>query len=182
MLSFRSEGFRSEDCARGGAARRFALAIYSSRATVSVSDNLLVVHALDSKVALIFDLRINQQFPITAPLPLATVSTDNFSSLYSPHWSFAPPDLVVDPQAGRVGQLHIDLYTIVSSSIDKACLLQFLLARTHCAEVGRALLLSPPPAPPSSPSCPSPRPTLPAFSHTALNSHARLATLGSPRR
>ena len=45
------------------------------------------------------------------------------------------PDLVVDPQAGRVGQLRIDLHTIVRSSIDKACLLQFLLARTHCADV-----------------------------------------------
>jgi hypothetical protein len=31
--------------------RKFALAIYSSRAVMSVSDNLLVVHALDSKVS-----------------------------------------------------------------------------------------------------------------------------------
>ncbi|KOO52996.1 hypothetical protein Ctob_010768 [Chrysochromulina tobinii] len=115
--------------------RKFALAIYSSRAVMSVSDNLLVVHALDSKVCLIFDLRINQQYPITAPLPLGTVASDQFSPLYSPHWTFVAPDLVVDPQAGRVGQLRIDLHTIVRSSIDKACLLQFLLARTHCADV-----------------------------------------------
>ena len=88
-----------------------------------------------SQVCLIFDLRINQQYPITAPLPLGTVASDQFSPLYSPHWTFAAPDLVVDPQAGRVGQLRIDLHTIVRSSIDKACLLQFLLARTHCADV-----------------------------------------------
>ena len=34
-----------------------------------------------------------------------------------------------------VGQLHLDLDTIAKSSIDKACLLQFLLARTYSADV-----------------------------------------------
>ena len=97
--------------------------------------DLLIVHALDSKVALIFDLRINQQFPITAPLPLATFCTEAFSPLYSQHWTFAPPDIVLDPQAGRIGQVQIDLQTIVQSSIDKPCLLQFLLSRTYCMEV-----------------------------------------------
>ena len=115
--------------------RKYALAVYSSSASVSVSDNLLIVHALDSKVALIFDLKINTQFPITAPLPIATIAADGFSPLYSPHWSLAPPDYIIDPQAGRVGQLQLDLHTIARSSIDKACLLQFLLSRTHCASV-----------------------------------------------
>ena len=80
-------------------------------------------------------MRINTQFPITAPLPIATVSSDSFSPLYSPHWALAPPDTVIDPQAGRVGQLALDLPTIARSSIDKACLLQFLLARANCASV-----------------------------------------------
>ena len=41
--------------------KKYALAVYSRTAAISVSDNLLVVHAIDSKVALIFDLRINAQ-------------------------------------------------------------------------------------------------------------------------
>ena len=110
--------------------RKYCLAIYSRQAAVSVSDNLLIVHAIDSRVCLIFDLRINAQFPITAPLPIATVATEAFSPLYSPHWSLASPDYVIDPQAGRVGQLRLDLGMIARSSIDKACLLQFLLSRS----------------------------------------------------
>ena len=49
-------------------------------------------------MALIFDLRINAQFPITAPLPLATVAAESFCPIYSPHWTFAPPDVLIDPQ------------------------------------------------------------------------------------
>ena len=75
------------------------------------------------------------QFPITAPLPVATISAEQFSPLYSPHWSLAPPDFIIDPQAGRVGQMQLDLAMIARSSIDKACLLQFLLARTYAASV-----------------------------------------------
>ena len=32
--------------------RKFALSVYSKRAAISVSDNLLIVHALESKVVL----------------------------------------------------------------------------------------------------------------------------------
>ena len=115
--------------------RKYSLSIYSRHATVSVSDNLLIVHALDSKVALIFDVKINSQFPVTAPLPIATVAADGFSSLYSPHWQMHAPDVLVDPQAGRVGKLSVDLRAVARSSIDMACLLQFLLARSDAHEV-----------------------------------------------
>ncbi len=40
-------------------------------------------------------------------------------------------DLVVEPQAGRVGQLHIDLYTVVRSSIDKVSHYLTLLNTTY---------------------------------------------------
>jgi hypothetical protein len=89
--------------------RKYALQLYSSQVRVSVIDNLLLVHALDAQVVLLFDIKINSQFAITAPLPLALVAADGFSSLYSPHWSMSSPDYVVDPQAGRVGQLALSL-------------------------------------------------------------------------
>ena len=110
--------------------KKHTLAVYSRKVAISVSDNLLIVHAIDAKVALIFDLLINTQYPITAPLPMAMIAEDGFSPLFSPHWSLAPPNYIIDPQAGRVGQLQLDLSTIMRSSIDKVCLLQFLLARS----------------------------------------------------
>jgi len=115
--------------------RKHALQLYSSQVAVSVSDNLLIVHAVDSRVVLLFDIKINSRFPVTAPLPLATLPGDEFGALYSPHWTFGCPDYVIDPQAGRVGQLVVDLNAVARSSIDRCCLLQFLLARSNAQEV-----------------------------------------------
>ena len=102
---------------------------------MSVSDNLLLVHSLEAKVVLIFDLKINTQFPISAPLPLATLPLSRWPSVYTPHWVLAAPDVVIDPQMGVVGILKPDLAAVAHSSIDKECLLQFLLARSNAHDV-----------------------------------------------
>ncbi|KAL3913492.1 MAG: hypothetical protein SGPRY_007960, partial [Prymnesium sp.] len=115
--------------------RKFSLAIYSRHAALSVVDNLLVVHALDSKVALIFDVKINSQFPVTAPLPLAVLPADGWGPLYSNHWQLFSPDLIVDPQAGRVGRISIDLRAVAASSVDVGCLLHFLISRSAAQPV-----------------------------------------------
>ena len=91
---------------------------------MSVSDNLLLVHSLEAKVVLIFDLKINTQFPISAPLPLATLPLSRWPAVYTPHWVLAAPDVVIDPQMGVVGILKPDLAAVAHSSIDKECLLQ----------------------------------------------------------
>ena len=102
---------------------------------MSVSDNLLLVHSLEAKVVLIFDLKINTQFPISAPLPLATLPLSRWPAVYTPHWVLAAPDVVIDPQMGVVGILKPDLAAVAHSSIDKECLLQFLLARSNAHDV-----------------------------------------------
>ena len=89
-----------------------------------MSDNLLLVHSLEAKVVLIFDLKINTQFPISAPLPLATLPLSRWPAVYTPHWVLAAPDVVIDPQMGVVGILKPDLAAVAHSSIDKECLLQ----------------------------------------------------------
>jgi len=116
---------------RDAVLRQHELPTHSARAALSVCDNLLVVHALDQQVATLFDLRINRFCPISAPLPLATLPADGFSPAYSPHWLIAPPDKVVDPLAGRAGRLRLNLRAIAASSIDKVCLLEFLLLRSR---------------------------------------------------
>ncbi|EOD15985.1 hypothetical protein EMIHUDRAFT_451592 [Emiliania huxleyi CCMP1516] len=125
---------------RDAVLRQHELPTHSARAALSVCDNLLVVHALDQQarllapsaaVATLFDLRINRSCPISAPLPLTTLPADGFSPVYSPHWLIAPPDKVVDPLAGRAGRLRLNLRAIAASSIDKVCLLEFLLLRSN---------------------------------------------------
>ena len=103
---------------------RYALNLYATSVAVSVSDNLLLVHSLEAKVVLIFDLKINTQFPISAPLPLATLPLSRWPAVYTPHWVLAAPDVVIDPQMGVVGILKPDLAAVAHSSIDKECLLQ----------------------------------------------------------
>ncbi len=115
--------------------RKHELELYSADAAVSAVDNLLLVHLRDARVVLIYDLRLNAHAPISAPLPLATLPTDGFGPSYSPHWALAPPHYLVDPPAGRVGQFVVNLDAIARSSIDKVCLLQFLLAREGAAHV-----------------------------------------------
>ena len=106
---------------------------------MSVSDNLLLVHSLEAKVVLIFDLKINTQFPISAPLPLATLPLSRWPSVYTPHWVLAAPDVVIDPQMGVVGILKPDLAAVAHSSIDKECLLQARATRRNAAQFGAIL-------------------------------------------
>ncbi|KAG7961677.1 hypothetical protein I3843_09G028000 [Carya illinoinensis] len=47
-----------------------SLPIYSSRISVSVVDNVLLVHQVDAKVVILYDIFADSQAPISAPLPL----------------------------------------------------------------------------------------------------------------
>ena len=49
---------------------------------------------------LLFDIKINAQYPITAPLPLGVLPAATWGALYTPHWSLVAPGYVVDPQVG----------------------------------------------------------------------------------
>ena len=79
--------------------RKHALQLYSTEVRLSACDNLLLVHTLDAKVVMLFDLRINAHSAIAAPLPLRLLSADGFGPLYSVHWIYATPSYIIDPQA-----------------------------------------------------------------------------------
>ena len=100
-------------------------------ANLGSGEECLFTRPRAEQVATLFDLRINRSCPISAPLPLTTLPADGFSPVYSPHWLIAPPDKVVDPLAGRAGRLRLNLRAIAASSIDKVCLLEFLLLRSR---------------------------------------------------
>lgn len=46
-----------------------SLPIYSSRIVVSVVDNVLLIHQVDAKVVILYDLFADSRAPISAPLP-----------------------------------------------------------------------------------------------------------------
>jgi hypothetical protein len=101
------------------------LPTYSSRIAVSAVDNLIMVHQIDAKVVILYDVFMDSYTPISAPLPLlvrglpsnsrqAAQTADHQSSayggtLYGEGWNFLIPDLICDADNGLLWKLHLDL-------------------------------------------------------------------------
>ncbi|GMP41197.1 hypothetical protein CsSME_00011380 [Camellia sinensis var. sinensis] len=110
-----------------------SLPIYSSKIAVSVVDNVLLVHQVDAKVVILYDIFSDSRAPISAPLPLllrgcprvATSSSQSISRdaetleakdlsdteaiVYGDGWTFLVPDLVCDAANGLLWKIHLDL-------------------------------------------------------------------------
>nr|VDC93390.1 unnamed protein product [Brassica oleracea] len=143
-----------------------SLPIYSSKLSVSVVDNLLLVHQIDAKVVIIYDLFVDSRAPVSAPLPLLwrgyqgsdsssqATNKENESPgsstinenvvMYEDSWTFLVPDLILD-QTNKA---------ISASSSDRTSLLEFLQrrkleankAKQLCLGIARALILERRPA------------------------------------
>lgn len=101
--------------------------IYSSRIAVHVVDNVLLVHQIDAKVVILYDIYLNTQTPISAPLPLMLRSTSETSVssslpvkvnasgrsnehiLYDDGWMFLVPNLICDVVGKYLWKIHLDL-------------------------------------------------------------------------
>ncbi|KAL9995241.1 putative WD40-repeat-containing domain superfamily, regulator of MON1-CCZ1 complex [Helianthus debilis subsp. tardiflorus] len=83
-----------------------SLPIYSSKIAVSVVDNVLLIHQVDAKVILLYDIFADSRTPVSAPLPLLirgspsrtnaqssdTILTNNATAnLYGDDWIFSRP-------------------------------------------------------------------------------------------
>jgi hypothetical protein len=110
-----------------------SLPIYSSRIAVSVVDNVLLVHQVDAKVVILYDIFADSRAPISAPLPLllrgfrrlsastsrssreesdsseANVVSDSETVVYGDDWIFLVPDLVCDVANKFLWKIHLDL-------------------------------------------------------------------------
>lgn len=99
---------------------------------MSVVDNVLLVHQVDAKVVILYDLFAESRAPVSAPLPLllrgyprssmsSTISSkddgssdlkpanDDGSTIYREGWMFLNPDLICDTTNGLLWKIHIDL-------------------------------------------------------------------------
>ncbi|KAJ0249429.1 Mic1 domain-containing protein [Hirschfeldia incana] len=161
---------------RDAVVQQGSLPIYSSKLSVSVVDNLLLVHQIDAKVVIIYDLFVDSRAPVSAPLPLLwrgyqgsdpsfqATNKENESSesstsnenivMYEDAWTFLVPDLILDQTNKVLWRVHLDLEAISASSSDRTSLLEFLQrrkleankAKQLCLGIARALILERRPA------------------------------------
>ncbi|XP_038903889.1 regulator of MON1-CCZ1 complex isoform X2 [Benincasa hispida] len=136
---------------RDAVVQQGSLPIYSSWISVGVVDNVLLVHQVDAKVVILYDIFTDSRAPISAPLPLllrgfpgpnidvrsskqgsASLEADavpDEAIVYGDGWKFLVPDLICDHVNKLVWKIHIDLEAIASSSSEVPSLLEFLQRR-----------------------------------------------------
>ncbi|CAM8890122.1 unnamed protein product [Rhodiola kirilowii] len=149
---------------RDAVVQQGSLPIYSSKVTVSVVDNVLLVHQVDAKVVILYDIFGDSRAPISAPLPMLirgllrtnsssrSLSKDNDSpetndikseiSIYGDDWTFLVPDLICDIGKGLLWKIHLDLEAISASSSEAASMLEFLQRRKLEANKAKQLSLA----------------------------------------
>ncbi|XP_026425128.1 regulator of MON1-CCZ1 complex-like isoform X2 [Papaver somniferum] len=127
--------------------------IYSSKIAVNVVDNVILVHQVDAKVVIMYDIISDSHVPISAPLPLllrglprVNGSSSGFSNIdavdletdeicdhediiYGDGWTFLIPDLICDAAHGTLWRIHLDLEAIAASSSEVSSVLEFLQRR-----------------------------------------------------
>ncbi|EDV23201.1 uncharacterized protein TRIADDRAFT_58243 [Trichoplax adhaerens] len=99
-----------------------------------IVDNLILVHHLNAKVSLLFDIfhsindpeQIPTIFPILAPLP---IETTRITFLDAPSWVTFQPNIVIDAKLGCIWQMYVKLNVLETMITDKNQLLDILLLR-----------------------------------------------------
>ncbi|GAB2233095.1 hypothetical protein Droror1_Dr00002310 [Drosera rotundifolia] len=142
-----------------------SLPIYSSKIAVSVVDSVLLVHQVDAKVVILYDIFADSRAPISAPLPLLLWDYPRFQNatlrladkdasveakevniqepvLYGDAWTFLVPDLICDTVNGLLWKVHLDLGAISASSSEVSSVLEFLQRRKLEAMKAKRLCLA----------------------------------------
>ncbi|GMI84799.1 hypothetical protein like AT3G12010 [Hibiscus trionum] len=143
-----------------------SLPIYSHKVAVSVVDNVLLVHQVDAKVVILYDIFSDSRAPISAPLPVllrgsprsdsftsrpgtkesesleVSGSNDNQAIIYGDGWTFLVPDLICDVANKHLWKIHLDLEAIAASSSEVPSVLEFLQRRKLEANKAKQLCLA----------------------------------------
>ncbi|OEL27131.1 hypothetical protein BAE44_0011849, partial [Dichanthelium oligosanthes] len=180
---------------RDAVVQQCTLPTYSSRIAVSAVDNIIMVHQIDAKVVILYDVSLDSYAPVSAPLPLlvrglssntrqASQTADSQSSayggtIYGDGWNFLVPDLICDAENGLLWKLHLDLEAIAASSSDAPSVLEFLqrrksdpsMVKTICLAIVRTIILERRPVT-----------TVAKAMDVVLDSYSRLMKMGGVRR
>ncbi|CAI9100968.1 OLC1v1038165C1 [Oldenlandia corymbosa var. corymbosa] len=142
-----------------------SLPVYSNRVAVSAVDNVLLVHQVDAKVVIMYDLFSDSRAPVSAPLPLllrgfpragalsssqstswstgtSDTVTDNEAVAYGDGWLFLVPDLVCDATNGLLWKINLDLEAISASTSEVPFVIDFLQRRRSEASKAKQLCLA----------------------------------------
>ncbi|XP_075110746.1 uncharacterized protein LOC107832737 isoform X1 [Nicotiana tabacum] len=143
-----------------------SLPVYSNKITVSVVDNVLLVHQVDAKVVIIYDIFADSRAPVSAPLPLLVRgfsranaaasqlmcqndegpagkdSNHGETVIYADEWVFLVPDLICDIANGVLWKINLDLEAISASSSEVQTILEFLQRRKLEANKAKQLCLA----------------------------------------
>lgn len=146
--------------------------LFSKAVALSAVDNVVLVHNLDTKVSMIYDIKVTR-FPFVNPLPLAPFTAkprprplsvslsstemaqfinegSNASDLHNPEgfelyksdWRFIPPRTVIDIREGYAWKLSLDLDEIAAACIEPIPLLAFLMHRSNAKRLVLSVLQS----------------------------------------
>ncbi|KAG7961673.1 hypothetical protein I3843_09G028000 [Carya illinoinensis] len=110
-----------------------SLPIYSSRISVSVVDNVLLVHQVDAKVVILYDIFADSQ---------ANIVSENEATIYGDDWTFLVPDLICDAANKILWKIHLDLEAISASSSEMPSVLEFLQRRKLEVKKAKQLCLA----------------------------------------
>ncbi|GLT38636.1 hypothetical protein SLA2020_128690 [Shorea laevis] len=151
---------------RDAVVQQGSLPIYSSKVAISVVDNVLLVHQVDAKVVILYDIFSDSQTPISAPLPVllrglprsnsltsrsnggesesseTSNTNDHETIIYGDDWKFLVPDLICDVANKLLWKIHIDLEAISASSSEVPSILEFLQRRKLEANKAKQLCLA----------------------------------------
>lgn len=117
--------------------------VFSPFIDISQVDNVLVVHHLDSAVAMLLDVMADTHQPLAAPLPLALPQPPGEAPQNAPPpapaaappltalaaWRFYAPNVVLDLANHRLHRLYLDVKALVNSCSDPSLLAGFILRR-----------------------------------------------------
>lgn len=151
---------------RDAVVQQGSLPIYSDKIAISVVDNVLLVHQVDAKVVILYDIFADSRAPISAPLPLllrgfprasssssrtgnkdtdgseANDISDHETIIYGDNWIFLVPDLICDVAKRLLWKIHLDLEAISASSSEVPSVLEFLQRRKLEANKAKQLCLA----------------------------------------
>ncbi|KAG2686885.1 hypothetical protein I3760_09G027200 [Carya illinoinensis] len=118
---------------RDAVVQQGSLPIYSSRISVSVVDNVLLVHQVDAKVVILYDIFADSQ---------ANIVSENEATIYGDDWTFLVPDLICDAANKILWKIHLDLEAISASSSEMPSVLEFLQRRKLEVKKAKQLCLA----------------------------------------
>ena len=67
---------------------------------MSVQDNVLILHDVDMRTSMMYDVKLSTEYPVVPPFPLQHAGAGEEGELYARSWSFAQP--CVTSHLGRV--------------------------------------------------------------------------------